>query len=358
MRKSLFFVAFLISYVLCSGGKDGLRLIAFSETNQQWISGPEIENLIANRVNFMDITDHQHIAKNALLLNLDPIPTQPKHKIYVDNLLETISLKDLQDNLNTLTTFNTRYYSSATGEAAAKWIVEKFTQIIGGREGPKVEIFTHTWLQPSVIATIPGIGPNKDQIVVIGGHEDSVGSTSTGRSPGADDDGTGTVTVIEIFRVLVEANFHPDRTLQFITYAAEEVGLWGSQAIANAYQARLAPVHAVLQLDMTGYGGPSADIAVISDYVDGNLTNFVKILIDTYSLLDWAEDRCGYACSDHASWNRAGYRASFPHEAVSSNPYIHSANDIIAHLSFDRIVEFTKVGVAFAIELADTTISP
>lgn len=57
------------------------------------------------------------------------------------------------------------------------------------------------------------------QYVIIGGHEDSVGSSATGRSPGADDDGTGTVTVLEIFRVLVENNFYPDRTLQFITYA-------------------------------------------------------------------------------------------------------------------------------------------
>jgi len=304
----------------------------------------------------MDITDHQNIVGGPSVV-ADPIPTQPEHKIYVGELLQEISVNELQTNLNFLTTFNTRYYTSSTGEAAAKWIAQKFIEIKGSRDDITVELYSHTWLQPSVIATIPGIGPSKDQVVVIGAHEDSVGSSSTGRSPGADDDGTGTVTVIEIFRVLVEANFHPDRTLRFITYAAEEAGLLGSQVIANAYRSQNVLVHAVLQLDMTGYGD-GADIAVIGDFVDANLTAFVKILIDTYSLLDWADDRCGYACSDHASWNRAGFRSSFPHEAVSSNPYIHSANDVVSHLSFDRIVEFTKVGVAFAVELADTTISP
>jgi len=287
---------------------------------------------MTNKIKFMDITDHQNIISKVDFI-ADPIPTQPQHKIYVDDLLRLISRAQLEENLNFLTTFNTRYYTSVTGEAAAKWIAGKFTEIIGTRVGPTVELYTHTWLQPSVIATIPGIGPNKDQVVVIGAHEDSVGSTSTGRSPGADDDGTGTVTVIEIFRILIEANYHPDRTLRFITYAAEEAGLLGSQIIAFDYRSKSIPVHAVLQLDMTGYGGDSP-IRVIGDYVDVNLTSFVKVLIDAYSLLDWVDDRCGYGCSDYASWYRAGYRASFPHEAVSSNPYIHSADDIISHLSF------------------------
>jgi len=352
-KITIFFFSLVI---LCVAGDAGQRLIAFSETHTEWLSLEEVEKLMVNKINFMDITDHPDVPTGPRLF-LDPIPIQPEHKIYVGELLGEISSAELQTNLNFLTTFNTRYYTSTTGEAAAKWIFQKFTEIKGTNEEITVELFTLTWLQTSVIATIPGIGPNKDQIVVIGAHEDSVGSSSTGRSPGADDDGTGTVTVIEIFRVLVEANYHPDRTLRFITYAAEEAGLLGSQVIANAYRSQDAPVHAVLQLDMTGYGGDS-DIAVIGDFVDANLTAFVKLLIDTYSLLDWVDDRCGYACSDHASWNRAGFRSSFPHEAVSSNPYIHSANDIVSHLSFDRIVEFTKVGVAFAVELAGTTISP
>jgi leucyl aminopeptidase len=336
-----------------------LRLIAFSETDQQWLTTSEVEKLIVNKVNFMDITDHQIILSDPII-SVAPIPTEPQYKKLVkDVLIPTLNRTDLENNLNYLTTFNTRYYTSTTGVAAAQWILSKFGEIIklSERTDITVALYTHTWAQPSVIATIPGLGPNKDEIVVIGGHEDSVGSTSTGRSPGADDDGSGTVTVIEIFRTLLaNNNFQPDRTLQFITYAGEEAGLLGSQAIANSYKASGKIVHAVLQLDMTGYGGDFTPIAVIGDYVDPDVTAFVKLLIDTYSDLDWVDDKCGYACSDHASWYRAGYRSSFPFEAVSSNPYIHSANDIVSRLSFTRMLEFAKLGVAFAVELAQPTI--
>jgi len=290
----------------------------------------------------------------------DPLPTQPHQKTYVDLRLPELSIPRLQSDLNFLTTFNTRYFRSDTGVSAAKWIHDQFVAIAVNRPEITVTLYTHSFVQPSVVATIPGVGPNKDQFVVIGGHEDSVGSTSTGRSPGADDDGTGTVTVIEVFRVLVQAGYYPDRTVLFITYAGEEGGLLGSQDIANSYAAKSANVYGALQLDMTGWGGPIADIGVVGDYVDVNLTSFVKTLITAYTELDWVDTRCGYGCSDHASWTRAGYRSAFPFEVIfsSSNPYIHSANDIVSHLSFDRILEFAKLGLGFVVELAGTTIRP
>jgi len=357
----LFFTVILSSYIVCDDSYNdhnkGKRLIAFSDTETVWMSAEEVEQLIVTSDNFIDITDHQNVVKANI--KADPLPTQPVHKILAAELFSTIDIANVQANLNTLTTFNTRYYTSATGAEAAKWILEQFTTIIGtvDERNITVEQFAHTWMQPSVIATIPGWGPNKEQIVVIGAHEDSVGSSSTGRSPGADDDGTGTVTVIEIFRVLVAGKIRPDRTLQFITYAGEEAGLLGSQAIAASYAAKAVPVHAVLQLDMTGYGSPD-EVGVMNDLVDPTLTGFVKILIDSYTVFTWYERTCGYGCSDHASWTRNGYRSSFPFEVgrSSSNPYIHSANDIISHLSFDKIGEFVKLGVGFAVELADIVI--
>lgn len=83
---------------------------------------------------------------------------------------------------------------------------------------------------------------------------DSINSNSptSGRAPGADDDGTGTVNLMEAFRVLLAAGFRPTNPVEFHWYAAEEVGLLGSQAIANSYKSAGVNVKAFMELDMSG----------------------------------------------------------------------------------------------------------
>ncbi|KAJ7300862.1 hypothetical protein DFH08DRAFT_979251 [Mycena albidolilacea] len=58
-------------------------------------------------------------------------------------------------------------------------------------------------------------------------------------APGADDDGSGSVTILENYRALLAADFHPERSLEFHWYSAEEGGLLGSQAVAKAYEGRV-----------------------------------------------------------------------------------------------------------------------
>lgn len=75
---------------------------------------------------------------------------------------------------------------------------------------------------------------------------------TSGQAPGADDDGTGTVNLIEAFRVLLVSGFRPSTPVEFHWYAAEEVGLLGSQAIASAYRSAGVDVKAFMELDMSG----------------------------------------------------------------------------------------------------------
>lgn len=75
---------------------------------------------------------------------------------------------------------------------------------------------------------------------------------TTGRAPGADDDGTGTVNLIEALRALVAAGWKPARPLEFHWYSGEEAGLLGSQAIATAYARSGVKVYAMMEMDMSG----------------------------------------------------------------------------------------------------------
>jgi leucyl aminopeptidase len=84
--------------------------------------------------------------------------------------------------------------------------------------------------------------------IIIGAHQDSVNNAfPLLPAPGADDDGSGTVTILEAFRVLVQAGFKPEKPVEFHWYAAEEGGLLGSQDIASEYAYQRKDVGAMIQ---------------------------------------------------------------------------------------------------------------
>jgi len=100
------------------------------------------------------------------------------------------------------------------------------------------------------------------------------------------------------------------------------------------------------------YLTPDPTIAIIADLTDADLNKFIRMLVDEYTGVGYADKICGYGCSDHAAWNASGFRSTFPHELASS-PYVHTVNDTTDTISFQRILEFSKIAVAFAIELAE-----
>jgi leucyl aminopeptidase len=68
------------------------------------------------------------------------------------------------------------------------------------------------------------------------------------KAPGADDDGSGTITILEVFRSLVNTGFRPLRPVEFHWYSGEEAGLLGSQDIAQKYAKRGVDVFAMIQV--------------------------------------------------------------------------------------------------------------
>ena len=97
------------------------------------------------------------------------------------------------------------------------------------------------------------------------------------------------------------------------------------------------------------------DIWLIKDYTSASQNAFVVSLIETYTTATWGWDQCGYACSDHASWHRAGVPASMPFESRfrDSNQAIHTARDTLERSkeNADHAVKFARLAAAYAIEL-------
>ena len=60
-----------------------------------------------------------------------------------------------------------------------------------------------------------------------------------------------------------------------------------------------------------------------------------------------------YGCSDHFSWYKVGVDSIFTFESSfqDHSPYIHTTEDTIDHISMEHVAEFSKVIIAFAVEL-------
>jgi len=339
------------------------RLIAFNETFQQWLPMEEVLRIAgecgahseSGIHGFMDVTDHPHLGEGPAIPH-SPYPTTLRFEEKFKQLNSSIDINNIRRSIETLSNYNNRYYTSTTGVQSAQWIKDQFQNYItaSGRKDASVEFFTHSWQQPSVIATIKGYISSEK--VIIGAHEDSIVSSMTvnSRAPGADDDASGTSTVLEVFRVLIsDPSFVPLKTVEFHTYAAEEVGLRGSQDIASAYRAKNLPVKAMMQFDMTAYknGNP----AFVTDYVNADLTKLAKQLATKYTTVAWIDTTCGYSCSDHGSWTKANYPSCFPFESAfsKSNGNIHTVRDLISVLDLNHAREFAALGVGFVLELSN-----
>lgn len=286
-------------------------------------------------------------------------PVKLRHAEAIRNILPSLSIPSLQSFLKPFTDFHTRYYQSATGIEAAQWLLSQVQTVVNGSgANATVQSYNHTkWEQISVIAKVPG---KSNKTIVVGAHLDSVQGNSSGRAPGADDNGSGVVTILEAMRVLLSdptiASGRANHSLEFHWYAAEEVGLFGSKDIMDDYAARGVDVAAYLNQDMTGWApeGESGEFGIIMDFVDPGLTNFTRLLINEYTTLQAKDGQCGYACSDHASAHNAGFPAAFIFEAHPNNtsPYIHTRNDSYDTVSFEHILEHTKLVASFMYELA------
>lgn len=274
-------------------------------------------------------------------------------------VLSQMQASNITTTINDLSTFVNRYYTTTGGTDASNWLRTKWAGMATGRTDISVAQFTHAgYNQKSVILTITG-SDTPSEVIVLGAHLDSINGSGTGettRAPGADDDASGIASMTEALRAMIANGYKPRRTIKMIGYAAEEVGLRGSKDIAASYKASNVNVVGVMQLDMTNYKGSANDIYIYTDYTDSLQNDFVAKLITTYQpSLVIGYDKCGYGCSDHASWTAQGYYASMPFETAmsQSNPRIHTANDTYANMGSqaNHALKFARLAASFAIEL-------
>ncbi|WP_379965207.1 M20/M25/M40 family metallo-hydrolase [Epilithonimonas sp. UC225_85] len=285
----------------------------------------------------------------------------------VASAIAKVSADNIKAHIQVLENYGTRHHTTAKAQTAVQDLKTKWQNLItaSGRTDVSVRIENHVGTpMPSLVFTINGTTAPTD-FIIVGAHMDSI-TNNTNNAPGADDDASGIATISEMIRVLLNINYKPAKTVEFMAFAAEEIGLVGSSEIAQDYALANKNVVSFVQFDMTNYKGSTKDVYLTTDpYNSNDLNLFLIELMEHYNktgshVFTYGNTICNYGCSDHYSWAENGYEAAFPFEAsfTQYNPNIHTTSDKLSNMgnSATHAAKFAKLGLEFILETAKGSI--
>ena len=195
---------------------------------------------------------------------------------------------------------------------------------------------------PNVVAILEGSDPAlKNEYVVFSAHMDHVGVAGPRGSGGcraqgadsicngADDDGSGTVAVVEIAQAFAGMNPRPKRSIIFLNVSGEEKGLWGSEYFSDHPAVPISSIVADLNIDMIGRNWKDTIVAIGKEHSDlGATLNRVGAAHPELNMrpIDdiWPQEQF-YFRSDHYNFARKGVPILFFFNGT--HPDYHQVSD-------------------------------
>lgn len=235
----------------------------------------------------------------------------------------------------------------------------------------------------NVVAIWEGSDPVlKNEMVAIGAHYDHVGTNPLTKGDdkifnGADDDGSGTVSVLAIAEALAKSNKRPKRSILFVWHAGEEKGLWGSRYFNLFPTVDIKKVVAQLNIDMIGRSKKTGDsdprnkelsgeneIYVIgSEMMSSTLGTVTKSINDSYLKLNY-----NYRYDDPKDPNRFFFRSDHFNYAVNGIPIVfwfdgvhedyHQAGDEAQKIDYSRMEKIARTIYLTLWEIGDLKSRP
>jgi hypothetical protein len=280
----------------------------------------------------------------------------------------TVSVDRLESDLRALTgdvplSDDTRILSRSVSHpdilVSETWLHTAF----GAIEGLEVtrEPFAFEGPHPlaNLVAELPGAEPSLAPVLVMA-HYDSTASQDEGwdpttdPAPGADDDASGIAAMLEIARTLAGWETGFARTVRFVAFSAEEVGLVGSTAYVASLEG---PVHMAYALDPVGHNPGGSDVVWFSyDARWPGEADALEILADELDTLTVtgvdAELIGGDARSDHYPFWQAGWPAV--HVGIFPlPPTYHTAEDTLDVIDPTFLTEVTVLMATRVSEVAE-----
>ena len=332
------------------------------------------------------------LALSAQIAKIDPRITR---------IVSEISSDRVGANMQKLASFETRgNFTDPTAQnrgigAARRWIYDEFRSY-----SPKLEVSFDPFQVKAkgrifrdvevvnVVAVLPGT-THPEKRIIISGHYDSLNivrkagsaagavddvmdneKSADAPAPGVTDDASGTAVVMEAARVLSQYQF--EKTIVFVTFAAEEIGLVGSTLYADRAKQRGEQIEAVLNNDIVGSettnmgrtensyvhvfsedpmdSGPRA----VARYVRETAMRYVPgFRVEPV----FRADRFSRG-GDHTAFTLDGFSAVRFTTPAENLPSQHSANDTFDKASPTYTSQVARVNAAVAANLASAPVAP
>ena len=205
---------------------------------------------------------------------------------------------------------------------------------------------TEEWTSHNVIATVLGT-EKPEEIVSFGAHYDSVDF-----SKGVYDNGAGSVINMEVLRYFKENP--PKRTLKFMWYGSEEIGLEGSWAYVKAHKEELEAHKLMINVDV---GGPVLGVDRITATAEKELASYLEYFVKIHGFT--AEVKQGIYSSDSIPFADSGVPGvNFSRDGAPGAAYIHDRFDTLSFLSADMLEKTTRIVLEFGKEMAGAALVP
>jgi hypothetical protein len=228
----------------------------------------------------------------------------------------------------------------------------------------------------NVVAIVPGSDAKlKNEYVAYGAHIDHIGVNPTGSGDrinnGADDDGSGTVSILEIAHAYLTGP-RPKRSSLFVWHIGEEKGLWGSDYYTTYPTVDMKSIVAQLNIDMIGRSRPvgdtnpannvltgpdeiyvvgstkmSTDLQKLSERVNAGFLN-IKF---NYKYDDPKDTENIFYRSDHFNYARKGVPIIFYFDGVHQD--YHQVSDEVSKIDFRKMSRVARTVYATGWELAN-----
>ena len=301
-----------------------LSLILFQQTLS--VNAKENDNQKTNNVIQQDISDTDII-----------------------DMISSVNQSNIKRVLTDFVNFGPKDTGSENCRKTAEYIFNEFKNI-----GLNVHYENWRYIRcqdRNVVAILNGTDLESDAVFIICAHYDTIGG-----APGANDDGSGITSMIEIARIL--SKYHFNHTLKFIAFSGHEVGLYGSYAYAKKAYFENENIIAALMLDMIGNTTKIGNVIQIhkSQRVEWVSQIIQQVSIKYKDIINIVVEEVINTACDEKSFLDLGYNGILFIQPNCWEPPNHCPEDDLDTINFRFLTNTTKLVLAATVELLEKPI--
>lgn len=281
----------------------------------------------------------------------------------VAKIVSNISLPQVRNDVRFLTGedgksgIRSRHSFSSGARLAAEWLKVRLEET-----GAKCELRPFLpGFAPNVICRYSSI-EDTTETVLLSAHYDSRGSFGSVRAPGGNDDGSGTVGLLAMARIIKRLGIKFRSNVELVAFAGEEQGLLGSRHYAQEMRTADRNLTLMIQADMIAYHEPGEPQQLgLPEFIG---TPEVTQLVANISAIYVPQLVVGFSpacCSDHQSFHNQGFPAThvFERAGLIADPMYHNSGDVSDRVGYDfeQLANIAKVQFATLLHAARFEVS-